>query len=192
MHALRKVNGLLVVGLLALHPDEIGVWSEGNSAHDGALGAALVAVETFTGPGTVPIKEDIGSEELLGYHTGLGVALALRFLEVFRDNVVLSGGLKGSNNSIVEQLDVRLCHPLILNLLKRVSVLSGGFGDSQNWRQRVKVGVGGTEDEGMIPDIHTGCDQGCRFGIRPSNGNKIGSCTCSAMGAYYWSGFTYP
>jgi hypothetical protein len=173
--SLGELNSLGVVGLLGLHPDQVGVRSEGNTTHDGALGSSLVTVVSLTGTGRVPVEENVLSEDVLGDDASLGVALSLGLSEVGGDLGLLSGGLQGGGNGVVEQHDVGLAHVLVLNLLEGVSGLSGGLSGGKERSKGVQVWVGGSEDEGVVAGVDGGGDEGSSLRVGTGNGKEVNS-----------------
>lgn len=131
VHAIGEFLSLVVVGQLALHPDEIGEGRVCDRTVDGTLRTALVAVEALAGTGRFPVPVDVDAGEVLGDGAGFGVALALGGREVLVDEALLVGvgaGVDSVDDGIAEELEAGLANPLIFNFLQLSTVLAGLLG----------------------------------------------------------------
>lgn len=176
MHTISKLLGLLVVGHLALHPNQISKWSECNSTVDGALGTTAVAVVTLTRTGSLPVEVDVSASDTLGDGTGFEVALALGLLEVLVDETLLVDMhpiVDGVDDSLVEELETGLGDPLVFNGLESVTGLASLLSGHHQVIQGLKFGVGGTEDEAVVTVVDGGGDEGGGFRVGTGNGKEI-------------------
>lgn len=179
VNAISEILGLLEVGQLRLHPDGIGVRSIGDGTVDGAVAAALQSVVSLTGSGSIPIEVDVLAQDGLGNLAGLGVTLALDLGGVLLLGGVLvadGGGIDGSDDGLVEALELGGNQPLILNLLELSTVLASGLGSDHKIVEGLEVGVGGANDEGMVAGVDGGGDEGGSLGIGTGNCQEIGAC----------------
>lgn len=184
MDSVGELLGLSEVGELALHPDGIGVRCVGDRPVDGTVTAALQTVVTFSGPGRLPIEEDILAEHTSRKLSCLLVALSLAlFLVRLLQGVLvtLSGGIDGSEDGIVEALKVRGGEPLVFDTLEFCAGLVGGGGGEHEVVERGKVGVCAAEDESVVAGVDGGCDEGGGFGIGTGDGDEVG-----ALGMLVW------
>jgi hypothetical protein len=95
VHAIGKLNRLVVVRQLALHPDSIAVRRVRNSAVNRALAPALEPVVPLPRPRRIPVEEDVEPGDLLGERSRLAVALALGLSEVLLREALLVAELAG-------------------------------------------------------------------------------------------------
>ena len=168
--------GLGVVGELALHPDEIREGSVGDSAVDGALGAALVAVVSLASTGSVPVEVDVGAGDALGDGAGLGVALALGGLaELLNESLLVGEGalVDGVDNGVAEELQTCLGDPFVFNGLELSAVLAGLLSDDHEVVEGLEVSVGRAKDEGMVAVIDGRGNEGSGLRVGTSNSQKV-------------------
>lgn len=178
VHAVGEFLGLLVVGQLALHPDEIGEGRVGDGAVDGALGAALVAVEALAGAGGIPVPEDVDAGEVLGDGAGFVVALALGGSEVLVDEALLVGvgaGVDGVDDGFVEELEAGLGGPFVLDGLQLGTVLASLLGGNHQVVEILDGGVCGAHDEGVVAVIDGGGEEGGGLGVGTGDGEEVGA-----------------
>lgn len=179
VNAISEILGLLEVRQLGLHPDGISVRSIGDGAVDGAVATALQSVVSLTGSGSIPIEVDVLAQDGLGNLAGLGVTLALDLGGVLLLGGVLVAdgrGIDGSDDGLVEALELGGNQPLILNLLELSTVLASGLGSDHKIVEGLEVGVGGANDEGMVAGVDGGGDEGGSLGIGTGNSQEIGAC----------------
>lgn len=178
VNAFSKLLSLGVVGELALHPDKIGEWSISKTTVNGTLGATLEPVVTLTGARRIPVEVDVLSSDVLGDRASFKVALALSSLQVLiNEGLLVRVGtlVDGLNDGIVEKLQASLSNPLVFDSLKLVSLLSSLFGRHHEIHERLDVGVGRADDEGMVTVIDGRGDESSSFGVGSGNGKKIGA-----------------
>lgn len=178
VYSVGELLGLGVVGKLGLHPDEVGVGCEGNGAVDGSLAAALVPVVTLTGTGSLPVKVDVDAGQTLSNGTSLLVALALALLEELLDELLfvdMDTGIDGVDDGLVEELQVGLLGPGVLNSLELGAILSGLLSGVHEFREGLEVGVGGTHDVVMVAGVDGGGDEGGSFGVSTGDGEEVGA-----------------
>jgi len=176
VNAVGELLSLLVVGQLALHPDEIRERRVRHGTVDGTLGTALVAVVALTGTRSIPVPVNVNTGDTLGNGAGFAVALALGRLEVLLDQAVLVGvdtGIDGVNHGVAEELETSLGGPLVLNGLKLRAGLTGLLSGDHQVVQGLEVGVGGADNEGMVAVVDGGSDQGGGLGVGTGNGQEI-------------------
>lgn len=148
MHAIGKLLGLVVVGKLALHPNQIGEWRISDGTVDGTLGATLVPVVTLAGSGSVPVPVDIHTGDSLGNCAGFGVALTLGSSQVFVDEFFLISSaafVDGLDDGVFEFLEAGSGEPGIFDGLELVAGFAGLFGGDHQVVERLEAGVGGSE-----------------------------------------------
>lgn len=133
---------------------------------DGAAGTALVSVVTLTSTGKIPVPVDLNTEGL-GKLASLGVGEELRLGQPVGS--VLALGLECISDSIAVQLDVGLLDPVVLNSLEIVTVQASVLGSSHLDDKGLEIGVGDSQDEGVVAGIDVGGDQG--GGLRVGTGN---------------------
>lgn len=149
VYTISELLGLGVVGKFRLHPDHVAVWGVGNRAVDGGLASTLVSVVSLTCPGSIPVEVDIDTSETLGNRTRLSVAFALALLQELANEVFLvdmNASVDGVNHSLVEQFQVGLLCPCILNRLELVAVLSCLLGSKHEFTKRLKGRVCAAQD----------------------------------------------
>lgn len=175
MDTVGELLGLGEVGELALHPDGITVRAVGDGTVDGAVAATLEAEVTLTGTGSVPVEEDLDTKAL-GDGAGLVVALALGLSSVVGSSLGLIGDgrlLDGSDDSIVEALEVGLGQPVVLNGLELGTELALLLSSDHEVVEGLDVRVGAAHDEGVVAGVDGGGDEGSSLGIGSGDGNEV-------------------
>lgn len=179
MHAIGKLLGLVEVGQLALHPDQIGVGCIGDGAVDGGLATSLQAVVALTRPGRVPVKVDVNASQAFGNGASLHIALALGLLVELFDHggfVDVHAGVDGVCHGLVEKLQACLLGPGVFNGLQLSAGLSEGFGVEHQVVEGLEGGIGGAEDVVMVARVDGAGDEGCGFGISTGDGKEVRAC----------------
>lgn len=185
MYALGKLLGLLVVGQLALHPDGIAVGGVGDGAVDAAVAAALEAVVALAGARRVPVKVDVGPEDVAGDGARLRVGQLLARdagLVLRREalGVAEGPGRDSVQHGLVEALEARLGQPAVLDRLELLADLALALGHHHELREGRELGVGGAEDEGVVARVDGRGDERRGLGVGAGNGEEVG--------AWRWSG----
>jgi len=179
VHTISKLLGLVEVGQLALHPDQIGVRSVSDGAVNRTLAASADTVVALTGPGRVPVKVDVNTRQALGDGASFSIALALGQLVELLDHLGLvdvHAGVDSVGDSLVVELQVCLLVPRVFDGLQLGAVLAGGFGVQHQIVEGLQGGVGGAEDVGVVARVDCAGDEGCGFGV--------GTGDCEEVGAY--------
>lgn len=180
MHALGKLLGLLVVGQLALHPNGVAVGGVGDGAVDAAVAAALEAVVALAGARRVPVKVDVGPEDVAGDGARLRVGQLLARdagLVLRREalGVAEGAGRDGIQHRLVEALEARLGQPAVLDGLELLADLALALGHHHELREGCELGVGGTEDEGVVARVDGRGDERRGLSICAGNGEEVGA-----------------
>lgn len=173
MHTLRELHSLLVIRLLALHPDQIRIRSISISPHNRALRTTLVPEVTLPGPRGIPIKEHLLSQQLRRNRARVEVVLALGLLLVLREETALAGLGEGSLDSIVKEHEAGLREPLVFDRLELITVSTLSLSGTEEVGERLQVRVGDTEDKRMIASIDGRGDESGSLGIGTGNSDKI-------------------
>ncbi|KAJ6443327.1 protein kinase SNF1 [Purpureocillium lavendulum] len=166
---------------LALHPDGVAVRAVGDGAVDGAVAAALEAVVALTRAGRVPVEEDVlAAEDAAGDGAGLGVALALGLGGVLGLGAGLvgdgRGGVDGGGDGVVEAREAGGGEPLVLDALQRVARLARRLGRHHQVVQRLELGVGRAEDEGVVARVDGRRDERGGLGVGTGDGDEVAAC----------------
>lgn len=178
MHTLRELLGLLEIGQLALHPDGIAVRRIRNSAVDSAIAAALQTIIALAGARGIPIEKDVlaagGSPRR---SPRIREALALRLSQVRRNGAFLIRqgriGIDGVDDGVVEALEPGVAQPGVLDGLEVVAVLAGALAGDHEVAQRGQGRVGAAEDEGVVPRVDGGGDEGGGLGVGARDGEQV-------------------
>ena len=179
VYAICEFFRLLVIGLLALHPDHIGVRCEGYRSGYTSLRATLESVEAFSCPRRIPVKVYVHSRQAFGDGPTLGIALAFGLFLVLLDQALfVDVHTRGDGicHGLAEELEVCLRVPCVFDGLELGSLFAGvlcGYHEVVEW---LESWVGGAQDEAVIAVIDGAGDESGRFGIRPSNSEEIGAC----------------
>jgi hypothetical protein len=176
MYTIGKLLGLCVIWQFALHPDGIGIWCESNGSVDGTLASALVPVITFSGPWSLPVKENILTSQLFGNGPRVLVALALGSSLVLAEQAGLVG--EGSSvddigNGLVEETEIGILDPVVLDGLEGITELASLLGSNHKVIESLDIAVGASEDESVVTRIDGGGDEGGGLGVGTSNGKEI-------------------
>ena len=174
---------MLEVWVVGLHPDQVGVWSEGTGSHHGALGATAVAVQALSDSWQVPVEEDVLAEQFLGELLGLAVGglgqWADLVVELLDDLLLVGdGGLVDLvGEGLVEQLQAGLLDPGGLQLLQLVTGDAGHDGPVHVLGEGLDIWVRGADDEVVVAGVDGGADQ--------RGGLGVGSCDDHQLGVHY-------
>ena len=178
MDAVCELLRLLEVRKLALHPNGISVWRICDSSVDGTLATALESVVSLTGSWAIPIPRDVSTSDTLGEGSGLGVALSLGLLQELDNQLLLVGGRAGIDNvdnSIVEAFQASLGIPLVLDRLELGTVLASLLSSDHEIVERLEIGVGRTDDIGMVTGVNGRSNEGSGFGVGSGDRKEVGS-----------------
>ena len=166
MHCVDTSSELLGLSqdrFLGLHPEEIGVRSEGVGTVDGALGTTLVPVVTLTGTRgiPVPVGHSLETKLFLRDGDGLGVGEAGN-----GGGELVCGCLAGAlleeslSKCLGEKLEVGSSDPLVLNGLELVAVLACSLSLDHDVVEWSEAGVGAAKDEGVVAVVDVGSEEG--------------------------------
>lgn len=178
VHTVGKLLGLLVVGQLTLHPDQVGKGCKSDGSVDRTLRATLVAVVALASTRSVPVPVDVHTGDALGDGACLAVTLALDGLSVLLDESVLvdeDPGVDGINDGLVEFLQAGLRHPLVLDGLQLIAVLTSLLGCDHEVVQRLQIRVSGSDNECVVAEVNGRGNESSGFGVGSSDGKKIGA-----------------
>jgi hypothetical protein len=64
-------------------------------------------------------------------------------------------------------------HPLVFNLLQFVTKFASLLSSNHEVIERLQIGVGGTEDKGMVARVNGGGNESSGLGISTGNSNEI-------------------
>jgi hypothetical protein len=178
VHALGKLLGLLVIRQLALHPDGVAVGGVGDGPVDGAIAASLEAVVPLPGARSVPVKVNVLAQDAAGDGARLrvGQLLALDGLLVLLCEALGVGVAAlgdGVEHGIVKALEFGLRQPLVLDGLQRVTQLALLLGGEHQVVERLQVGVGRAQDEGVVARVDGRRDERCGLGVGASDGDQV-------------------
>jgi hypothetical protein len=184
VNAICKFLGLGEIRQFRLHPYHVAVRRVGNGAVDGALAAALVPVVALACPRSFPVEVHIDASQAVRNSTGFCVALALALLQELANELFLihvNAGVDCVDDGLVEELQVCLLCPRVLDGLQLCTVLSSLLGHVHELAERLQCGVGATHDVVVVPRVDGRRDEGSGFGISTGDRKKISAYFLSAM-----------
>ena len=168
LDTLSELLGLGKDGRLGLHPEQVGVRTESDGTVDGTVGTTLVSIVTLAGSAGIPVEADLDTKTL-----GLGLSLDERDADHLLAELVglglLALLLELGGDSITVADGLSLAEPLVLEGDELGTIGTLLLGTVENVDKGLEVGVGGTEDEGMVTLVDVGGDQGSSFRVGTGN-----------------------